>query len=95
MTKDLSHEKCDETLIGKSTYNNHMRKHNSAVAKPKALRKCDICPYETTDPSNLSKHTKNAHKEKTKRSNSLKECHDSGKVFSRKDSLERHLSLQV
>ena len=44
---------------------------------------------------NLSKHTKNAHKEKTKRSNSLKECHDCGKVFSRKDSLERRLSLQV
>ena len=30
-------EKCDETLIGKSTYNNHMRNHNTAVAKPKAL----------------------------------------------------------
>ena len=88
-------EKCGETLIGRSTYNNHIRKHNSAVAKPKALQKCDICPYETTDPSNLSKHTKNAHKEKTKRSNSLKEYHDCGKVFSRKDSLERHLSLQV
>ena len=88
-------EKCGETLIGRSTYNNHIRKHNSAVAKPKALQKCDICPYETTDPSNLSKHTKNAHKEKTKRSNSLKECHDCGKVFSCKDSLERHLSLQV
>ena len=52
--------------------NNHMRKHNSAVAKPKALRKCDICPYETTNPGNLSKHTKNVHKEKTKRSKSLK-----------------------
>ena len=46
-------EKCGETLIGRSTYNNHIRKHNSAVAKPKALQKCDICPYETTDPSNL------------------------------------------
>ena len=45
-------EKCGETLIGRSTYNNHIRKHNSAVAKPKALQKCDICPYETTDPSN-------------------------------------------
>ena len=86
-------EKCYETFIGQSNYNNHMRKHNSAVAKPKALRKCDICPYETTDPANLSKHTKNVHKEKTKRSKSPKECHDCGKVFSRKDTLDRHVKI--
>ena len=31
-------EKCGEASVGKSTYNNHMRKHTNAVAKPKALR---------------------------------------------------------
>ena len=36
MTNDLSHEKCGEASFGKSTYNNHMRKHTNAVAKPKA-----------------------------------------------------------
>ena len=65
--RSFTREKCGETSVGKSTYNNHMRKNNSAVAKPKALRKCDICPYETTNPGNLSKHTRNVHKEKPKR----------------------------
>ena len=50
--KSFTCEKCEETFIGKTTCSNQMRKHNSAVAKAKALRKCDICPYETTNPGN-------------------------------------------
>ena len=86
-------EKCGEASVGKSTYNNHMRKHTNAVAKPKALRKCDICPYETTDPTNLKKHTKNVHKEKPKGNNNPKKCHECGKTFPRKDSLDRHVKI--
>ena len=70
-----------------------MRKHTNAVAKPKALRKCDICPYETTDPTNLKKHTKNVQKEKPKGNNNPKKCHECGKTFPRKDSLDRHVKI--
>ena len=58
-----------------------MRKHNSAVAKAKALRKCDICPYETTDPTNLKKYTKNIHKDKPKGNNNLKDAMTAEKLF--------------
>ena len=74
-------EKCGETLVGQSKYSNHMRKHKSGVAKAKAPRKCDSCPYETTNPSNLSRHVTLVHKEKQKRKNNPNECKDCGKVF--------------
>ena len=45
---------------------------------------------KTTNPGNLSKHTTNVRKEKYK---SPKECHDCGKVFSCKDTLERHVKI--
>ena len=54
-------EQCGENVVGKKTLENHMRKHNTAVGKLKTTRKCDICPYETKDQANLSKHTKRVH----------------------------------
>ena len=81
---------CGETCVGKTYYHSHMRIHNG-VAKPKTLRKCDICQYETTDPSNLRKHTNKLHGENPKRNKILKKCNECGKVFPRKDSLDRHL----
>ena len=53
-----------ENVVGKQTLKNHRREHNTAVGKLKTSRKCDICPYETKDQSNLSKHTKRVHSEK-------------------------------
>ena len=41
-------EKCGENFVGKVALQNHKRKHNNAVAKMKAMMKCEICPYETT-----------------------------------------------
>ena len=96
-------EKCVETLVGQSKYSNHMRKHKSGVAKAKALRKCDSCPNETTDASNLSRHITLVHKEKQKRKNNPKECNDCGQVFFtqiffwkvwRKEELNCHSQLQ-
>ena len=86
-------EKCSETLVGYSKYNNHMRKHKSVEAKAKAPRKCDSCPYETTNPSNLSRHVTLVHKEKQKRKNNPKECNDCGKVFSQKYALDKHAKI--
>ena len=60
----FSCEKCGENVVGKKTLENHMRKHNTAVGKLKTTGKCDICPYETKDQANLSKHTKRVHSEK-------------------------------
>ena len=50
-------ENCGETVIGKKTLDNHMRKHNTAVTRLTRTHKCEECPYETKDKANLSKHT--------------------------------------
>ena len=46
-------EKCGESFVGKVALQNHKRKHNNAVAKMKAMMKCEICPYETSNLANL------------------------------------------
>ena len=57
-TNSYTCENCGETVIGKKTLDNHMRKHNTAVTRLKRTHKCEECPYETKDKANLSKHTK-------------------------------------
>ena len=55
-TNSYTCENCGETVIGKKTLDNHMRKHNTAVTRLKRTHKCEECPYETKDKANLSKH---------------------------------------
>ena len=80
----FSCEKFGENVVGKKTLENHMRKHNTAVGKLKTTRKCDICPYETKDQANLSKHTKRVHSEKPEKVKKSRDCSDCGKNFSEK-----------
>ena len=77
-------ENCGETVIGKKTLDNHMRKHNTAVTRLKRTHKCEECPYETKDKANLSKHTKHVHSEKPKKIKKSRECGECGKHFSTK-----------
>ena len=69
-----------------------MRNHKIVAAKAEAPRKCDSCPYETTNPFNLSRHITLVHKEEQNRKNP-KECNDCGKVFTRKYSLDKHAKI--
>ena len=57
-------EKCGESFVGKVALQNHKRKHNNAVAKMKAMMKCEICPYETSNLANMRRHTKSVHSKK-------------------------------
>ena len=70
-----------------------MRKHNTAVGKLKTTGKCDICPYETKDQSNLSKHTKRVHSEKPEKVKKSRDCSDCGKTFLRKDKFDNHVRV--
>ena len=89
----FSCEKCGENVVGKKTLENHMRKHNTAVGKLKTTRKCDICPYETKDQANLSKHTKRVHSEKPEKVKKSRDCSDCGKTFLRKDKFDNHVKV--
>ena len=95
-THDLnsfSCEKCGDNVIGKHYLSNHTRKPNSAEGKLKKIRKCDVCPYETKDQANLSKHTKRVHSEKPQKIKKSRECSDCGKNFSRKDKFDNHVKV--
>ena len=89
----FSCEKCGENVVGKKTLENHMRKHNTAVVKLKTTRKCDICPYETKDQANLSKHTKRVLSEKPEKVKKSRDCSDCGKTFLRKDKFDNHVKV--
>ena len=87
-------ENCGETVIGKKTLDNHMRKHNTAVTRLKRTHKCEECPYETKDKANPSKHTKrvhSVHSEKPKKIKKSRECGECGKTFQHKGHFDTHV----
>ena len=90
-TNSYTCENCGETVIGKKTLDNHMRKHNTAVTRLKRSHNCEECPYETKDKANLSKHTKRVHSEKPKKIKKSRECGECGKTFQHKGHFDTHV----
>ena len=88
----LTCDKCGENCVGKVALKNHKRKHNTAVAKPKlkTILKCEICAFETSNLANLRRHTKGVHIQKPQKKKKSTECEECGKIFVRKDSLDKH-----
>ena len=86
----LTCDKCGENCVGKIALNNQKRKHKTAVAKLKAILKCEICAFETSNLANLRRHTKGVHIEKPQKKKKSTEC---GKTFARKDSLDKHVKV--
>ena len=76
---------CEKVFVGKVALQNHKGKHNNAVAKMKAMMKCEICPYETSNLANMRRHTKGVHSKKPQKMKKSTEYGECGKTFERKD----------